>query len=454
MNIDSIIILHAFVNVLVYIIHFDHSRTSTMKIAVEGCGHGCLNKIYQAINEQKVELLIMCGDFQSVRNAADMQCLSVPPKYRRMGDFRDYYTGKKRAPVFTIFIGGNHEASNYLDELKYGGFVAPNIYYLGRTGSIWYKGLRIVGWSGIYNGGDFMKLRPESNIEYDDRRIVRSMYHYRKDDYLKMRFLKQCNKSILLSHDWPNKITEYGDTKLLLRRKPFFKKDIQHGELGSPANQELLDHLKPLYYFAAHLHVVYRAKIDWNKKRFSDGNDSSSKRVKTDLKAKNINEIELDISDLEMENGLSAIEKSEPRTQESLSPTNFLALDKCLSGRQYVEVLNVPLTNSKHPSTQHSNPDLYLDPEYIAVMKSVNKHYKDWEGLNYEQILKPSKDFEDLVEADTVQMLKIFDELDSDEYDRLFAINEHSFVQTADPKTSIVQEYQNPQTEIFKERFS
>lgn len=36
------------------------------------------------------------------------------------------------APVLTIFIGGNHEASNYLQELPYGGWVAPNIYYMGK----------------------------------------------------------------------------------------------------------------------------------------------------------------------------------------------------------------------------------------------------------------------------------------------------------------------------------
>jgi len=42
-----------------------------------------------------------------------------------------YYSGEKTAPVLTIFIGGNHEASNYLQELPYGGWVAPNIYYLG-----------------------------------------------------------------------------------------------------------------------------------------------------------------------------------------------------------------------------------------------------------------------------------------------------------------------------------
>jgi len=42
-----------------------------------------------------------------------------------------YYSGEKTASVLTIFIGGNHEASNYLQELPYGGWVAPKIYYLG-----------------------------------------------------------------------------------------------------------------------------------------------------------------------------------------------------------------------------------------------------------------------------------------------------------------------------------
>jgi len=34
----------------------------------------------------------------------------------------------------TIFIGGNHEASNYLRDLYYGGWVAKNIYYFGGSG--------------------------------------------------------------------------------------------------------------------------------------------------------------------------------------------------------------------------------------------------------------------------------------------------------------------------------
>lgn len=35
--------------------------------------------------------------------------------------------------MLTVFIGGNHEASNHLQELPYGGWVAPNIYYLGKV---------------------------------------------------------------------------------------------------------------------------------------------------------------------------------------------------------------------------------------------------------------------------------------------------------------------------------
>lgn len=37
-----------------------------MKVAIEGCCHGELHKIYAALKERKeqVDLLIICGDFQ------------------------------------------------------------------------------------------------------------------------------------------------------------------------------------------------------------------------------------------------------------------------------------------------------------------------------------------------------------------------------------------------------
>lgn len=56
-----------------------------------------------------------------------------PAPLQQLPCLRRYYSGEKKAPVLTVFIGGNHEASNHLQELPYGGWVAPNIYYLGRV---------------------------------------------------------------------------------------------------------------------------------------------------------------------------------------------------------------------------------------------------------------------------------------------------------------------------------
>ena len=59
--------------------------------------------------------------------------------------------------MLTIVIGGNHEASNYMWELYHGGWLAPNIYYLGAAGSVIIDGLRIVGSSGIYKEHSYGK---------------------------------------------------------------------------------------------------------------------------------------------------------------------------------------------------------------------------------------------------------------------------------------------------------
>ena len=113
-----------------------------MKIAVEGCCHGELDNIYETIttlereNDVKIDLLLICGDFQAVRNHSDLSSMAVPPKYQQLMSFYKYYNKEKKAPVLTIIIGGNHEASNYFQELTYGGWVAPNIYFLGKAGVV------------------------------------------------------------------------------------------------------------------------------------------------------------------------------------------------------------------------------------------------------------------------------------------------------------------------------
>jgi lariat debranching enzyme len=179
--------------------------------------------------------------------------------------FDDYVTGRKLAPVPTIFIGGNHEASNVLQELYYGGWVAPNIYFLGFGGVVSFRGLRIGGLSGIFNERHFRSGHFEQYPYSDDS--MRSIYHLREIEVFRMAHLSSLRSNqyrpldIFLSHDWPRNIWNYGDTRNLLRKKPFLLEDIQNNRLGSPPLMALLEDLRPSFWFCAHLHTKFAALV-------------------------------------------------------------------------------------------------------------------------------------------------------------------------------------------------
>lgn len=289
-----------------------------MKIAVEGCAHGELDKIYDTIDQlQKqnrivIDLLIICGDFQSVRNLADLQCMAVPPKYRKLNTFYKYYSGVKKAPILTIFVGGNHEASNYLSELPYGGWVCPNIYYLGYANVINIGGLRIAGLSGIFKGRDYLKGHYECP-PYDEG-SKKSVYHVRNIDVFR---LKQIKKpiDIFVSHDWPTGVYNFGNKDDLLRQKPFFKDEVSNNSLGSKPNEELLMKLKPSFWFAAHLHCKFAAVVPHD----TDGDTVFTK---------------------------------------------FLALDKCLPFRKFLQVINIPTTSGVDK--------MEYDLEWLSILSLTN----------------------------------------------------------------------------------
>lgn len=455
-----------------------------MRVAIEGCCHGCLDQIYHAISKKKVELLIICGDFQSIRNKVDLECMNVPQKYKRMGSFQDYYTGKKKAPVFTIFIGGNHEASNYLDELKYGGFVAPNIYYMGRSSVIWFKGLRIGGLSGIYFKPDFLKLNPENYSMPYNNSTIRSIYHYRKDDYFKLKLLEESHKMIFVSHDWPEGIYNYGDVKKLLKMKPFFKNDVKNHCLGSPFNMGLLSTLQTNYWFSAHLHVRFVATVDWSKKRSgsiseeTNNKKSCNKRISNDNEIfldmnlmeniekpqqseKNNDEIKLDLDLLDNEivndakDTINKDKDSELNDTKDINnyQTKFLSLDKCLPRRNYLEIMNINLTDSQHISNKNKKYPLYLDPEYISSLKVIEKYKLKLDELNYNQILNPSLELLNELKNMKNYYLKEFESLKTQDYENLFRIPLNSFIRTASSKDSEFTAYKNPQTDSFIKKF-
>lgn len=270
----------------------------------------------------------MCGDFQAVRNQADLATMACPAKYRSMQGFYRYYSGEKLAPVLTIFIGGNHEASNHLWELYYGGWVAPNIYFLGYGGVVNVGGVRIGGVSGIYNGRHY-NLGHYECPPYDDS-DMRSAYHVRQLEAFRLSQLRK-PLDIFLSHDWPQHIARYGDTGALLRKKSFLRDEVYNGSLGSPPNAMLLNQLQPSYWFSAHLHVKFAALILHEKK------------------TSNVQQASLNSGGADVPRAVRA--------------TRFLSLDKCLPNRDFLQIVRV--------DGDSSPPILKYDAEWIAVLRST-----------------------------------------------------------------------------------
>ena len=122
----------------------------------------------------------------------------------------------------------------------------------------------------------------------------------------------------MLSHDWPQGVTNYGNVARLLRYKKHFADDISQDRLGSPPARDIMDSLKPRFWFSAHLHCKFAAIIPHG----GEGSDITTK---------------------------------------------FLALDKCLPRRQFLQVLNIGDEIKEEESVT-----LKYCPQWLAILRSTN----------------------------------------------------------------------------------
>ncbi|KAL9104539.1 MAG: hypothetical protein Q9163_000512 [Psora crenata] len=364
--------------------------------------------------------------------------MSVPQKFRAIGDFHEYYSGHRTAPYLTLFVGGNHEASSHLHELFYGGWVAPRIYYLGAANVLRFGDLRIAGLSGIWKGYNYNKPHFE-RVPYaaDD---VRSIYHVREMDVRKLLLVKQ-QVDVGISHDWPRGIEWHGNYKALFRKKDLFEADSKAGTLGSLAAKYVMDRLRPPHWFAAHLHCKFAATVDYDKvsstaprseARPNDtpsfgpngfakedeidvglGDNSLTLAPKTgpSIPIKNDDEIELDMDDEfaaepttapspapdPANSGATTVSQdsrvttdirsqlpaSFARPAHVIAPglplppgitnrtTRFLALDKCLPNRKFLQILEIEPLSQSEPASPFK---LFYDPEWLAILRVFASH--------------------------------------------------------------------------------
>ncbi|EAQ86857.1 hypothetical protein CHGG_08110 [Chaetomium globosum CBS 148.51] len=426
-------------------------ETNGVRIAVEGCGHGTLNAIYDAVDRSckerewdGVDLLIIGGDFQAVRNAADLNAMSVPAKYRELADFHEYYSGSRKAPYLTIFVAGNHEASSHLWELYYGGWVAPNIYYMGAANVLRLGPLRIAGMSGIWKGFDYRKQHHERlPFNSDD---VKSFYHVREIDVRKLLQLRT-QVDIGISHDWPRAIEKHGNQKRLFQMKPDFERESRDGSLGNPAAEYVLDRLRPHFWFSAHLHCKFAAIKQFDppgqQQEYEEEPQAAPPRPILDA---NPDEIDLDLDYGDDFPGITAAAAKVAKSQDESKPqpatgdttgdaaedttgatagdtanepatedaaeeptdetealrsqlpaafakparisaarptpgqpvpesitnttTRFLALDKCLPGRKFLQLMEIP-TDTPRPAAG-TKLRLQYDPEWLSILRTFH----------------------------------------------------------------------------------
>ncbi|RLN50523.1 hypothetical protein BBJ29_007051, partial [Phytophthora kernoviae] len=347
-----------------------------VRVAVVGCAHGLLDDIYTTVNfvnemdpSNPVELLLCCGDFECMRNSRDLETLACPPKYRAMHAFHRYYKQEKTAPVLTIFVGGNHEASGYLQELHYGGWVAPNIFYLGSAGVVNVAGLRIGGLSGIYKQQDYTAGRFES-LPFNNS-TMRSVYHVRELEVFQLSHVQQVDKTpvgAFLSHDWPRGIEQHGNIPQLLRTKPFFEQEIRSNTLGSPAGEFLMYQLRPQHWFAAHLHVKFAA-IVVHPEQATEAAHKSAEGDATETKEG------------------TTIEEQDTVAKTPYRPatTKFLALDKCLPRREFMQILDLTPADATSGTTVVQEGE-----EKIQIAPTDEANENDIQSVGAAKVEEPS----------------------------------------------------------------
>ncbi len=189
--------------------------------------------------------------------------MDAPEKYRKLGDFPDFYEQRAIFPWPIWFIGGNHEPYGFLDLTNTGTEITKNCYYLGRVGTVVLSGLKVVGVYGIYQEEKFKvsrlkvdKINRSSNKDYiafTEAEIMQAL-DYKSTD-------------ILLLHDWPTNIINPADAQEFEQER---RSRGYYDIVGNEYARMLVDELKPKLVVCGHLHKSYRNKISLTSGDFTD----------------------------------------------------------------------------------------------------------------------------------------------------------------------------------------
>lgn len=213
-----------------------------------------LLKTWESRHRKKLAFVLQVGDFEPHRDEADLATMAAPQRYRKLGDFADFYTGKAAFPYPIWFIGGNHEPYGFLDQMCLGGELVKNCYYLGRVGRAIAEGLKIVGVSGIYREDLFFHTaRPD--ISQISSRPNKDYIGFTQEDITQALDFETAD--ILLLHEWATDIIAPEDLSNFYEWLP----NLKYEPLGNEYARILIEYLQPKLVLFGHMHKCYRNQI-------------------------------------------------------------------------------------------------------------------------------------------------------------------------------------------------
>jgi lariat debranching enzyme len=232
---------------------------------------------------------------------------------------------------------------------------------------------------------------------------------------------------------------------------------METNNLGSPPLKGLLFTLQPDWWFSAHMHVRFEAEVQHGPSPrvslppakpvvvdnpdeiilddLDDTDASSSGAEQTASTRINPDEILLDEEEEEV--------TPAPKPAPPPKATKFLALDKCLPGRKFLEVIDLDEPPVSGP------PTIFFDPEWLAITRA----FQPLMSLSDRQPLFPDEDAARAMVKTELEWIR------SQILDFMAVNNCQKFSMTAhgpgqndqqDKKTPSPV-YRNPQTEAFCE---
>lgn len=240
------------------------SKEETYFAAV-GDVHGHMNQMvdmldnWEKITSQKLSFILQVGDFEPHRNQQDLSTMAAPSKYRKIGDFPIFYSGKKKFAWPIYFIGGNHEPYGFLDLFPEGQQLIQNCYYMGRVGKVEQSKLTVCGLSGIYREDKFDLLRP--SIENIDRVSNKEYIYFVKEEVEKI--LEFSSPNILLFHEWPTNIINQEDQKEF----DSLRHALGYDDVGNEYARLIIEILEPELVICGHMHKKYKKQIKLNSNK-------------------------------------------------------------------------------------------------------------------------------------------------------------------------------------------